>query len=92
MRDHGERTKITAFGERRGSPRAKALRSGRIVYSRNACSMVCVVLDISNGGAKLVPADMHQCPSRFSLSLAGEPTRRCEVIWRERAQLGVKFT
>jgi len=77
--------------ERRRSPREKGLRSGRITYSRNGASMVCVVLDLSGHGAKLIPADMHQCPSRFALRLAGEPARECEVVWRDKAQMGVKF-
>ncbi len=86
-----EKPEIPRSKERRRSPREKGLRSGRITYSRNGAAMVCVVLDMSRHGARLIPADMHQCPSRFSLRLAGEPARECEVVWREKAQMGVKF-
>ncbi len=86
-----EKSDFARSKERRRSPREKGLRSGRITYSRDGASMVCVVLDLSSHGARLTPADMHQCPSRFSLRLAGKPARECEVVWREKAQMGVKF-
>lgn len=91
MSRDSEQPEITRTKERRRSSRKKGLRSGRITYGRSGASMVCVVLDTSEGGAKLIPADMHLCPNRFSLRLAGEPTRQCAVVWRERKQLGVKF-
>ena len=86
-----ERSEVARSKERRRSSRKQGLRSGRINYGRSGASMVCMVLDTSAGGARLIPADMHLCPSHFSLRIAGEPTRRCTVVWRKQKQLGVKF-
>lgn len=91
MSRDSEQTEIPRFKERRRWPRKQGLKSGRITYGRSGASMVCMVLDTSEGGARLIPADLHLCPNHFSLRIAGEPTRRCTVVWRERKQMGVKF-
>jgi len=53
--------------------------------------MDCVILNISEGGAKLRPADMPACPNRFALQLDGNRSRDCEVVWRKQDFLGVRF-
>jgi c-di-GMP-binding flagellar brake protein YcgR len=76
---------------RRKSHRIEAVMSGTIIYGRDRRSMYCVLLDISDDGAKLVPAEMRNCPDRFSLKVAGHPDRDCKVVWRRTTQMGVKF-
>ena len=75
----------------RKSHRIETVRGGTIIYGRDRRSMYCVLLDISDDGAKLVPADMRNCPDRFSLKVAGHPDRDCTVVWRRTTQVGVKF-
>jgi len=77
--------------DRRQSSREGRLVSGTIVYNGNADIMICIVLNISDGGAKLRPADALHCPDRFSLKVAGQPARDCKVVWRRESQIGVKF-
>jgi c-di-GMP-binding flagellar brake protein YcgR len=77
--------------ERRQSTRKDGLSVGIIAYGRDRRKMHCVLLDISDGGAKLVPADRLNCPDRFSLAIIDQPTRDCEVVWREHSRVGVKF-
>jgi PilZ domain len=77
--------------ERRKSARRDKIRRGVIVYGRERYKMSCILLDISDGGAKLVPADILNCPDRFSLTVTNQPTRDCEVVWREHGHVGVKF-
>ena len=77
--------------ERRKLPRKETIRGGTIVYGRDRRTMYCVLLDISDGGAKLVPAEMVTCPDRFSLEFADQPARDCKVIWREQSHMGVEF-
>lgn len=69
----------------------EAIIAGTIVYGRDRRSMLCVLLDISNDGANLVPADMLSCPDRFLLKIADQPARSCKVIWRRATLIGVKF-
>ena len=77
--------------ERRKSLRNDTLRIGFIVYGRDRRSMRCALLNISDGGAKLGPADIRKCPDRFLLQIADQPPRDCIVLWREQFHLGVKF-
>jgi hypothetical protein len=77
--------------ERRKSIRKAAVRGGEIIYGRDRSSMYCVLLDISEDGARLVPANITNCPDRFSLKIAPQPHCDCKVIWRRYTQMGVKF-
>lgn len=77
--------------ERRKSARDNTLRIGFIVYGRDRRLMRCALLNISEGGAKLGPADIRKCPDRFFLHIASQPPRDCLVLWREQIHLGVKF-
>ncbi len=77
--------------ERRKSPRKATIRGGTIVYGTDRRTMYCVLLDVSDGGAKLVAADVFTCPDRFSLEFADQPARDCEVVWRQHSHVGVKF-
>ena len=86
-----EKIKKSSIKEGRKSPRKETVIGGTIVYGRHRRSMYCVLLDISDDGAKLVPANILTCPTRFSLVVAGQPARACKVIWRGKTQMGVKF-
>jgi hypothetical protein len=66
--------------ERRQSPRKDALRVGYIVYGCDRRLMHCVLLNISDGGAKFGPADIHNCPDRFFLQIADQALRDCKVL------------
>ena len=65
--------------------------SGKIVYNNNSCVMNCVVLNMSDGGAKLRPADIVHCPGEFALRMPGQRARDCEVVWRKQDVIGVRF-
>jgi len=78
--------------ERRKSPRKDMLNVGVIVYGSGHRKMYCVLLNISDGGARLVPADLCNCPDRFSLSITNQFARECQIVWRDRSRVGVKFT
>jgi hypothetical protein len=91
MRAGLKRSNGASVRVRRKSHRIEAVRGGTIVYGRDRRSMYCVLLDISDDGAKLVPAEMRNCPDRFSLKVAGHANRDCMVVWRRHTQMGVKF-
>ena len=77
--------------ERRKAPRKDKIRVGIIIYGADRRMMYCALLNMSNGGAKLTPTNILDCPDRFSLAIADQPTRDCEVVWREHSQVGVRF-
>lgn len=53
----------------------------------------CVVLDISESGARLGIEDTQLLPDEFTIVFAsgGRPYRRCHILWRSKTQLGVLF-
>ena len=71
--------------------RGSMIKAGRILYDSGVFIMDCVVLNISDTGGALQPADALRCPPNFTLKLEGRPAYRCEVCWRYRTKLGVRF-
>ena len=53
----------------------------------------CVVADVSDSGARLDVENSTTVPDSFVLllSASGKPKRKCRVIWRKGAQIGVEF-
>ncbi len=76
---------------RRKQPRAHMLRRARIVYRRGHCTMDCVVLDLSDGGARLRVTEWLGLPDRFELRIENGPARDAEVRFRTFDVAGVRF-
>lgn len=76
---------------RRESPRIKTLKSGQIVFNNSTCSVDCLILNMSDGGAAIQPTDAHDLPRTFLLKILNGPTQQCEVCWRYENKLGVRF-
>lgn len=53
--------------------------------------MNCTILNLTAKGAALQPADAANCPTRFTLKIPDGPLHHCEVCWRYRQRLGVRF-
>jgi len=53
----------------------------------------CSVRDISSTGARITLSDPHHVPDAFVLILSrnGGARRNCELIWRDKSQIGVRF-
>lgn len=53
----------------------------------------CLLMDVSESGAKFVIEADSDIPERFTLLLAGEGgrRRRCRVVWQEGKQFGAVF-
>ena len=81
----------TSQSDRRDGSRQRVLKKALIVFNNGHSTVGCHILDISEGGAKLLPTDVVSCPREFALKpLTGGP-RQCEVIWRRGPVLGVRF-
>jgi len=77
--------------DRRREKRERTLKFGKIVYAGSSCIMDCTLLDITEGGARLKPADIMICPEEFVLKIQYGETKNCEVRWRKGTELGVRF-
>jgi hypothetical protein len=51
----------------------------------------CEIMDISKGGAKIVPDGTLEIPARFELAFSHGERKPCDVVWRRGRMLGVKF-
>ena len=78
--------------ERRKSFRELTLKTGKVHIPGGARSVDCAVLDISDGGACVLVPNAAEIPSRFILTLdRSEATYCCEVQWKTRSRIGVRF-
>jgi hypothetical protein len=80
-----------AVGENRRAPRRAVLRAGRISFADEG--MTCTVRNISAIGASIGGANLNGIPDNFTLVLEMESTARlCTVVWRNKTQIGVRFS
>lgn len=66
-------------------------QTAEIIFQDVDKVMGCTVLNLTPKGAALQPADAANCPKRFTLKNADGALHHCEVCWRYRQRLGVKF-
>jgi hypothetical protein len=77
--------------DRRKTVRQKFNRVGRL-YSDLAGQHECMIVDLSDGGARL--HTQVETPPAFALMIstdAGVVQKRCNVIWRLGHEVGVEF-
>jgi two-component system nitrate/nitrite response regulator NarL len=77
--------------DRRASPRKRTIKRASILIDGRPEVMNGMVLDMSETGAKIRPANMAQLPSRFELRCGFGRTYRCEIVRRSAFYLGVQF-
>ena len=80
--------------ERRKYIREVPLIGRAFVYLGKGVPLIdCDVINISPGGARIVPKPAQMLPTHFVLflSLDGSERRTCRVIWRDGADVGVAF-
>ena len=77
-------------GEKRRASRRNIRRAARISFASE--SRTCIVSNISATGASIQGAKLAGTPNTFKLVLEMETAeRRCTVVWRKKAQIGVRF-
>jgi PilZ domain len=78
--------------ERKGQPRRRTLKAGKIVFDRRTCVMDCMVRNVSATGACLELPSTVGVPDRLDLVIAPEPhARPCRVAWKDNTRVGVTF-
>jgi hypothetical protein len=67
-------------------------RTAEILLGTNELPILCVIWDMSEGGARLAVArPLLNVPPNFTLLLEGKIRRKCEVVWTDARYLGVRF-
>jgi len=81
------------FNEQRRSLRDHVYFPAWIKSDIDSQSYECTVLDVSDGGARIVVSSRMRVPKEFWLVLTSDGTRRrrCEIVWRSDNQVGVRY-
>ncbi len=64
------------------------------IIARNGVDLrSCTVRDVSARGARIMVETVAEIPEEFVLILSerGRPRRQCQVVWRDEAEIGVRF-
>lgn len=74
--------------EKRKHPRRDLGLAACVTWPR---PVPCKISDLSATGARLTTDHMDLLPDKFDLALNADIMRRCQVVWRRKDQVGVKF-
>lgn len=79
--------------DRRGGRRQDLRYAARIERLADGAEIPCTLLDVSQTGARLMAREPEGVPDEFLLRLAvgRQALRRCAVVWRDGASMGVRF-
>jgi len=79
--------------ELRKKPRRQFHHLAKIITDGNEPARGCTMSDVSHTGARIMLDNDDELPDRFLLMLTrnGGAIRRCRVIWRTGATIGVEF-
>ncbi|MGU9979639.1 PilZ domain-containing protein [Phreatobacter sp. HK31-P] len=84
----------SSIKDRRAGGRRQDLRyTARIESLADGTEIPCTLLDVSQTGARLVAREPELVPDEFLLRLAvgRQALRHCAVVWRDGANIGVRF-
>jgi hypothetical protein len=86
------RLSVQAIVDRRKDPRSLTLKTGTIRVPGGMSTVACAILDISDGGARiLVPIDA-EVPATFALAAdRSDLNVLCKLEWRFGTRIGVSF-
>src|SRR6185295_10311056 len=79
--------------ERRESRRHGVIHTAWVRTASDPLPFVCVLWDVSDGGARLSVAQPEALPDTVTVTLKREDTAGtvCRVAWRDRDQIGIEF-
>jgi hypothetical protein len=79
--------------ERRRTPRRNLGCAAWIDFGDGSGVQECTLVDISDGGARLVVENADSVPDRLSLLLYSDGDAfPCEIVWRCNSAIGIQFT
>ncbi len=78
--------------DRRQAKRSRTFKSGILVYGGFSPSVIdCLVVEMSDGGARVETSVMVQVPEILSLGLSDHTERRARRAWAIGNQIGLEF-
>lgn len=77
--------------ERRGDARYLISKNAKILFDDQRSEMACTIVEMSNSGARLHPADPNMLSDIFDLEIARGEVVTCEVVHRAELEIGVRF-
>jgi hypothetical protein len=63
----------------------------KIIANDGSWGRNCRLVDVSDGGARLVTEQPIELPEDFTLALSGKIARRCHLKWIDDCEIGVTF-
>jgi PilZ domain len=78
-------------GNRRKFSRRSLNYPAKIIANDGSWNRDCRLVDVSDGGARLVTETPLELPGDFTLALSGKIARRCQLKWIEDCEVGVLF-
>ncbi len=79
-------------GNRRMELRRRVARTATIADQAALTPVPCVILDVSNSGARLDVPATATVPQRFKLMIDSDGSERiCDVVWRRENAIGIRF-
>ena len=82
-----------ATQERRAERRKPVHKNGQIITGRSCTTIMCVIRDVSESGARLRLASTASIPKSFLLLIKDENVVvPAERVWGNTHEMGVKFT
>lgn len=80
------------INDNRAHPRFAARLKARLLSLDGRCNYNCVVIDASEGGARVTTAEFGLVPTRVFLILArSDDIFECDVQWRREGEVGLRF-
>lgn len=77
--------------ERRRNARYMISKNAKILFNDGRGEMSCTIIEMSNTGARLHPADPLALPDSFDLVIAPGEEAKCQVVHRADLEIGVRF-
>jgi hypothetical protein len=76
--------------ERRAQPRSLTLKTGKIVRAEEVRNIDCAILDICDGGARILVSDPTEVPQKFVLKVDHtQAIHVCERVWTDGNRIGL---
>jgi hypothetical protein len=78
--------------DRRQETRPRAIKSGKMMFGFFSPTVIdCLVLEVSDAGARVETAVMVQVPERLTLRLNDGTKLRARRVWARGNQIGLAF-